>query len=245
MIKSKITTKQILVYMLVALLLAAGVFGAFWLFGCRENASDYTEEQHTARVSELVEKRYMKQGSGYTDYTLYPLYNEKEELRYFLVEFAPAGFVYIKIYQEELRQACGRYLGIYTGMYIRHIEEGATWRRYKVEVGITPIPNKTNDMGIQVQYPDRLWWEVDEDDEYVEHTDSHFKVAGIAGERRYLLQITPRPSLRCKDGYIPAVKRGDAYLNLVSMEEMYLHIDEDMQAVAEITFDNYKHLHDL
>ena len=62
-------------------------------------ASWYTEEQHLARIAERVEKRYFSKGSdyGYTDYEVFPLYDENEKFSYALVEFEPQGFVYIKI----------------------------------------------------------------------------------------------------------------------------------------------------
>ena len=49
--------------------------------------------------------------------------------------------------------------------------------------------------------------------------DSYFKVAGIAqDERKYMLEM----KINGDSVYIPAVKRGDKWLNLISMEEFDL-----------------------
>lgn len=57
-----------------------------------------------------------------------------------------------------------------------------------------------------------MFREVDKSGEYIEHYSSPFKVANVLDEKLYLL----------KD-YIFAVKRDDAYLNLISMENVSLN----------------------
>ena len=48
--------------------------------GCAaERASDYTEEEHLARVTERIEKKYITEDSQFTSFAVYPLYNEKED----------------------------------------------------------------------------------------------------------------------------------------------------------------------
>ena len=50
----------------------------------------------------------------------------------------------------------------------------------------------------------------DENGGPISYSESHFRVAGIENERRYFL--------RTSSGYIPAVKRGEQYLDLVDGE---------------------------
>lgn len=72
-------------------------------------------------------------------------------------------------------------------------------------------------------------YETDENGEYIYYTDSHFKVANMENEKKYLL--------RDKVAYIAAVKRGDKYLNLVSMEEFEFSYDNfEKQEHAGISF---------
>ncbi|MBE7088634.1 MAG: hypothetical protein E7370_03850 [Clostridiales bacterium] len=174
--------------------------------GCVEKADHYTVDEHIERVSALVEKRYMTENSEYTDYSVYPIYDENNELRYMLIEFKPYGFVYVKINEEKL------HFPYAVSMYVRDTSEGKTWRRYTIEEN----GNKT--------------WEVNENGEYINYNSSHFKVANIQDEKRYLLKV--------ENNFIPAVKREEKFLNLVSMQEMDYEptMKASEQAVSEINF---------
>ncbi len=187
------------------------------LSACTQEASSFSEEEHSERISNLVEKRYLNNNEEYTGYKVYPLYNESDELAYFLIELEPSGFVYVKINKtSSLQQLFG---GV--SMYTR--SEGKTWQRYKIcEKGKEPLPyegrqwkiEEADDYG-RIYYPNRRW-EIDEDGDFIYYDISHFKVASIENEKRYLLRIKQEGSTYT----IPAVKRGEKYLNLVSMEEM-------------------------
>lgn len=73
---------------------------------------------------------------------------------------------------------------------------------------------KTKNEDLLSDYPNRLW-EIDQNGEPIIYKNSQFKIANITNEKRYFLWVEQ------KNGslYIPAVKRGDKYLNLVSMDE--------------------------
>jgi hypothetical protein len=187
----------------------------------------FSEENHIERISKLVNKRYINESDKYTGYKVYPLYNEADELAYFLIELEPFGFVYVKINITYL------FLRIFGGasMYTRAGEQ--TWRRYRIRrEGSLPLPEdrlwkvEMDQMGYS-QYPNRRW-EVNEAHEFINYNVSHFKAANIENEKRYLLRIEQSSS----SGYIPAVKRGDKYLNLVSMEEMKYELAMASQAVS-------------
>ena len=163
--------------------------------GCTPPADKYTEEEHIQRVSKRVEKRYMQEGSEFTGYEVFPLYDANDELKYILVELEPYGFVYIRINKNSVKSVLSN------GMYWRHHLEGYEWQRYTIVDG------------------ERVY-ETDENGEEIKYKDSHFKVAGVENEKRYLLLATIYDDYGGNDTrHVPAVKRGDKFLNLVSMEE--------------------------
>ena len=215
----------------VAWIMAVSVlFGVGYCFtGCIgtviDEASDYTEEEHLQRVSDLVEKRYMQEGSQYTSYEVYPVYDEYEELQYFVIDFEPEGYVYIL-----LQKTVGRFC---RGMYTRDCYENEFWRPYTYAPGAEcTVPDENGEM---VTYEDILFRQ-DENGNYYGFRVSHFKAANIANEKRYLLQLNRKSGDPL--GLVPAVKRGEKYLNLVSWEEMefYPGLRSDVCPYAYIGF---------
>ncbi len=179
------------------------VFLIFSLFF--EKASDYTVTEHTARVTELAKKRYLKEDSKYTDLEVFPLYDADNKLVCFLIEFQPHGFVYVKVREKAYKYD-------YIGLYVRDSCEGDAWIRRKVEMGTTST--YINNRGGEVKCMNTRFTELDEDGNPILHYDSHFKTHNIENERFYFLKY--------KGGYMPAVKRGDKYLNLISLDYMEL-----------------------
>lgn len=184
------------------------------LTGCQK-ASNYSEEEHIQRVSELVEKRYFKDNHNYTGYKIYPVYNDNEDLAFFLIELEPMDYVYVRINEKDMSFLLG------TSMYTRR--EGKSWRRYTVK-------EESKDT---VEEDEKLW-ETDENGNFIYYKYSHFKAANIENENRYLLKITQGG----RTGYIPAVKRGEQYFNLISMQEFTYEpvIEDEIHAVSDITF---------
>ena len=211
--------------LLSILMLAVIVLSIFSLAGCTVKASDFSDEEHFERVTKLVEKRYIQDNEDYTGYKLYPLYNENDTLAFFLVDLEPCGYVYIQINDEDLSKIGGR------SMYTRDCNENRIWRRCTVEIGNTAL--MTDERGQTVAYPDTKWI-TDENDEITDYYDSHFKVANICDEKRYLLKIVQNGTY----DYMPAVKRGNQYLNLVSMELMDYESEFETKkyAVAHLGF---------
>lgn len=202
----------VLAVIIVLLLSAYGIYSHL-----NEGSADvYTLEEHTERISKLVEKRYFAEGSEYTGYELFPIYDENDELRYFLIELQPVGFVYVRLnkYYSKITSPAG--------MYTRC--EGEPWRRYRIWT--QGVVNDTNGNYIEnLPYPGGGWrnneksayhqvyYEVDENDEFVVQKCSHFKAANIVDEKRYILLY--------HDAYIPAIKKDGQYFNLVSMEKLH------------------------
>ncbi len=166
-------------------------------FGIRK-----TEKRQLDEVTKLATKRFVEEGhvdrehcekGKYTGLTVYPLYDENDEMQYFLIDLEPSGYAYVSsnIKIRNSMSCLGRIIANY-GEYT--VSYGEPWFRY---------------------YRNETDTDYDLRDAEILYEDSHFKVANIGDEKRYLLKYHLQSSA---DKYMPAVKRGDKYLNLVSME---------------------------
>ena len=187
----------------VALILT---FTASLCTGC--TAGSYTEEQHIQRVTERAEERFLGEGSEYTGLEVYPIYNEYDELNYMLIELEPQGFMYVLIRDDVTFEWIS---GV--GMYLCSELEPVSWMPYRVREGMRE--EVVDEDGHTSIYTDRELFR-DENGDVIIYHQSHFKVAGIENERRYLLSIVSTVDYSSgSDAVIPAVKRGEQYLNLV------------------------------
>ena len=189
-------TKFYVCIIAVVLLTAAGL-----CTGC--SSGSYSEEQHMQRIKERAEERFLGEGSEYTGLEVYPIYNEYDELKYALIEFEPQGFLYILINDREVP---------WLSMYTCNEQEPKSWMPYRVKEGATE--EVTDEDGHVITFHDREFFR-DENGNAIIYHQSHFKVAGIENERRYLLSIVSVSHGSGSDALIPAVKRGEQYLNLV------------------------------
>lgn len=191
----------------------------------RESPDDYTLEQHIAAISERIEERYFGADSEYTGYKLYPLYNEKDELTHFLVEMEPYGFAFVKI-----RYTRMSILSLY-GLNDEFLMHKGVWYRYRICVdGVEPDPYQGIEWKYQAEYGQEDWHsvmptnhrgEMDADGQLVVRTCSPYKLANILDQRLYLLPIY-------HDGNgIPAIKKGDKFFNLISLEEFEYNYEEE------------------
>ena len=151
---------------------------------CRSSCM-YSEKGHYRRIQKRIEERFIETGV-HKEYELYPLYDENDKLKYFVVDF-PTNYHIIKINEYDL--SC---LGV--SMYTLYINN--PWQRYVLENG-------------------EKVYEKDKDGNDIFYKQSPYKVAGIKDEKRYLIEVSQGSS----SSYVPAVKRGDKYLNLISMKE--------------------------
>lgn len=141
-------------------------------------------------------------------------------MTHFLVEMEPYGTLYISINYSRMSYAS---LYSYTEVYLKGV-----WYRYRLCVdGIEPEPFENIRWGYQEKY---LWYieatgkgieqtmpsnhrgELDDSNILVTRTVSPYTLANVLEEKMYLFFN------KYSRGYVPAVKIGDAYLNLVSME---------------------------
>lgn len=212
------------------------LISTFVLVGCNQKASKYTEEEHIQRVTERIKAKYIDgdeklrpydkptdDGIIYpkvnaTDFTVYPLYDENDDLKYILVEFQPFGFLYVLIRDEQLKGFS--WLGASTSMYMLSSLEGdPIWTPYTLD----------NENGV-----DEIW-ETDENGKNKLYAQSPYSVRGIENEKRYLLNF---------DGYIPAIKRESKFINLISNNEFEIlngEIIKKQPTAFDISFINKKY----
>lgn len=217
--KVKRNGTKLLFSMMIAFLLFAVAFGVFALSGCNEKASKYTEEEHIQRVTERIEERFMTDEFEYTGFEVYPLYDENDDLKYFLVEFEPYEFMYVLLRDEQLKAFS--FLGASTSMYKLSTFE-VEWSRYTID----QTDSKPYSDGNKI-------WEIDENGEKIIRNKSPFSEAGVEEIRKYLLRDSKN-----RTDYVPAVKTGDNYKNLISMDEVTI-IDGSYtkkQATVHISF---------
>ena len=202
------------------------LFAASLCTGCSIMASSYSEEQHMQRIRERAEERFLGEGSEYTGLEVYPIYNEYDELKYALIEFEPQGFLYVHI---------GERAYPWKGMYTLDEREPESWMPYRVKEGATE--EVTDENGHVITFRDREFFRDENGDAIIYH-QSHFKVAGIENERRYIVSIVSTVPGLYGGSRIPAVKRGEQYLNLVDGNLMDYEpgMESATYAVANIIF---------
>ena len=190
----------------------------------------YTEEQHIHRIRERAERRFLGEDSEYTSLEVYPIYNEYDEMRFALIEFEPQGYIYVYISKRAF---------LWRSMYsISRIEESERgWRPYRIKEGAQEdIIDENGNIIAQTFNREFLR---DENGQVITYHDSHFKVAGIRNERRYFLFTVCNVYAGLNQGFIPSVKRGEQYLDLVNGEMIdYTPGMKSTYAVAEIGFIN-------
>ena len=195
----------------VLLLMAAGLCS-----GCSSDM--YSEEQHIQRIKERAEKRFLGEESKYTGLEVYPIYNEYDTLKYALIEFEPQGFLYVYISEREYP---------WSSMYSLSDTVSRSWTPYRVKEGAQEEIVDANG-NVHYETTNREYIR-DESGQVIVYNDSHFKVAGIENERRYFLDGG--------EGLIPAVKRGEQYLDLVDGAMIdYTPGMESAYATADIAF---------
>ena len=218
--------KTVLLFMLILIItMSLGTFS-----GCSEKADKYTEEEHIQRVKERIEERFINKEYGgvtLTSCSVYPLYDENDKLRYFVVDFEPCGFVYVLLRNEQLKAFS--FLGASTSMYKLSFLE-FSWSPYTIdETNSQPEPDKNK------------IWKLDENGEKIVYKRSPHKIAGIENQKRYLIQTGSEPDADARhktSNYITAVKTENGFLNLISNTEFDISdgLLENMHATQYIVF---------
>lgn len=215
---------------------ALKIFAAMFVFGvcisifsgCSVYAypENFTMEEHIQKISEGVEKKYLGEGSDFTGYSLYPLYDENDKLTAFLVELEPYGFDIIKLNAYNV-------LSIFAtdGMYLSedlYSTNKYTWNRYRIrEAGCEPEFDEGINWGHDEYRGERKkLYELDGEGKRIEYNHSPYTVAGVLGEKMYFLNAN--------SAYITSIKRDGRFFNLVSMEEFEYQDKEYYKLSANI-----------
>lgn len=173
------------------------IFFLFWgLSGCKD-AKKYTDEEHINKISKIIEEKYLTDNMTYE---LRPLYDYNDKLSFFAVDFSNDTYLYVKIQEKDRSLLWG------PSLYIKDNtgNNSGPWRKSKY------VENNGNLIEE---------FEKDELGNDILYYNSHFKVAKIDKETKcYLIEMR-----NSNNNLIPAIKKGNNYLNLVSMEEFGLY----------------------
>lgn len=234
--KSKIVLLCVLAVVVVAITVAC-----VWI-EMANNPKFYSYEDHYKNVSEVAEE---KVGKG--NYNIETLYDADGDVFGFLVEYYATFDTYdvVMIHNPSFLQKVAG-VSMYCGA-------DGSFMRYKIRNDETLVLEengirweRTGQQGLKIErngeifayldhddYPNRLW-EVNENGNGVMWTESPFRLADVNNEKKYFLEIEINGNIE----YIPAVKIGDKFLNLISLEEFDYNNDceEGEQAVMEIEF---------
>lgn len=217
--------------------------GVYFLYTeIKNNPKYYTDEQHLQKITELVEKRYINSKYNATSFKLFPLYDADDKISYYLVDFEPYGWVYINIHNP-------RFINKLTGVKMYAVNNTTDiethFQRYKICIdGVEPPPyNELYWRARENSSDSNYRWEINEYGEFVTQTVNHYELAGVIEQKKYFLEITQAGYT----SYIPAVKSGARYLNLISMEEMDFEreIGVDKYSVSYYSFMKHKVFYNL
>ena len=233
--------KKITVFIILILICSLCVF----LY--TNNSSWYSEKQHTQRVENRIKRRFIdgdvllnsvnsKTGLPSTanvkatDFEIYPLYNENDEPEYFLIEFEPYGYLYVYIRQKPIYSV---FHGGYSMYAISSPHGNQPWCQRSFYEGSY---SDATENGLEVcgghdgKY---VVYDKDEKGNKIMYLNSPFKVKGIKDEKRYLVGRS----------YLPAVKKGDKFVNLYSDEEFEIingeYSEEQINADGGTSFGFY------
>lgn len=185
------------------------------LFGCDRDPNDYTVEEHIQMISEKVQAQFMGDNSPYTSFEVYPLYNEIDEVKHYLIEFEPVGFMIVETKVEPYTLPIFK---IYTSMYRMSrnhadflLNDGRIigWRRFRVSHdGQAPEP--FNEYGLKEQdyyrgVSVKIYYESDADGNYVYYQKSPYAISNKLTGKLYLI------------GDVPCIKESDKWFNLISL----------------------------
>ena len=137
------------------LLLVIAICISFTMVGCVKSLW-FSEKTHIKKVSKIIEEKYLEEG---VTYKLRPLYDNNDELSYFVVEFSDDTFLYIKI-QDWNAFLTGQKL--YTKDTTR--QRSGAWKRAKY---------------VEENGKSKVEYEKDENGNDVIYYKSHFKEANI------------------------------------------------------------------
>ena len=180
---------------------------------CSGKVSNYTIDEHIFRITKRIKlsdsKWRFPDGETYESFEVYPIYNQNEELKFFMVEFEPYSFRFIHVRNEPPFLISFIYPN--KSMYVVSQDiynRDDPWVRY--------IANENgSDLSQIVPFlPSGKRGELilDKNGEIVTYDNSPFYVSKNMEEKKYLLKTD------CSYEYICAIKKDGKFLNLISGE---------------------------
>ena len=179
--------------------------------GCTKKVQEFSEEEHIARISERIKERDTNwgypEGETYEDFEVYPLYNQNDELKYFLVEFEPYGFVFVYIQNEP--PILTSFLYANKSMYVLSADlygKSNPWTPYIRDKNSPTIPS------LKEGWEDTRKGDLilDENGKMIIYDKSPYFVTENTNEKKYLLETD------CSYEFICAVKKDGKFINLIS-----------------------------
>lgn len=209
------TRQKSICAVLSTLLFVAMLFSALFLTGCSRKVSDFTEEQHKQRITERLQKRIdhwsYAPDKKFEGFELYPLYNENEELSFFLIELEPCAFVFVDLVDESSIIASWLDESMYPYRDILR------WSPYKT----LKVDDEENKLEKQ--------WITDSNGEIIVYERSPYYITGNINNKKYILTTYD------SNEYICAVRKDDLFENLISGELFNIENKDSLASQATIT----------
>ena len=194
---------------ILAVVLSFGM--AIGFAGCGKKADSFTEEEHIQRITARLEKRVEsyddEKKEKYGKFEVYPLYNQKEELKYFLIEYEPYGFRIGRIQDEPSIFQYFSYA--HQSMYILSSElhgEERPWTPYIRNENSPTLPSLIE--GWSTERTGEVI--LDADGNMNIYYKSPYFVFGTTNAKRYLLETG------VSNEFICAERREGGFVNLIS-----------------------------
>lgn len=166
------------------------------MISCKQ-ASDYSDEEHIMNVSKIIETKYIKNG---VTYKMRPLYDNNEKLSFFAIDFSNETYFYIKIQDQDYSTFWGH--SLYTKDTTN--SNSGPWQKSKY----------VEEDGKEVEE-----FEKDELGNAIYYYNSHFEVQDVELNTKCYLIEKPNS----ENTLIPAIKTGDKYFNLITMDEFEIY----------------------
>ncbi len=169
--------------------------------GCTKK--EYSEEEIIEMAKIKIDNRFMNNDKyDFTNYEVYPLYDENEYMRHLLVEFEPSCFMFIEVKYDNSEKGKIKFIKESYGVERK-------WNKYEYIDG-------------------KAVFERDENMQRIYYDVSPYEMYDKLQEKKYLIELDHQR-------YVPAVKEGNLYLNLVSMS--YFEYNGEKGAIREKGFE--------
>lgn len=195
--------------------LLLSIFLCFCLIGC-EFTIDITLEEHYNYIKKIIEEDYTEDIAMYGQYEIYTVYDEQDDYAYFLIEFELDRAIFIKIDKSN-------------NNYYTHSHQ-FSWKKCKSVF----VPRKDGYMSASFKLD---YYDKDKEGNINKYHNSPYNYYNVLEEKLYLLFIYRDG--KSEGAYVPAIKKGNNFLNLISMEEFEYFPIAELNSVPymNISFD--------